>query len=119
VSIPGRFDSSRRFTVAEALRRIPGPHGERFASLFRYGSLEIELYAPRGSDPQTPHSRDEVYMVVQGRGLYQSDAGTEEFGPGDLLFAPAGIVHRFLDFTDDLEVWVLFYGPEGGEKPRG
>jgi mannose-6-phosphate isomerase-like protein (cupin superfamily) len=40
------------------------------------------------------------------------------FGPGDLLFVPAGVVHRFEDFTDDLAVWVIFYGPEGGEARR-
>ncbi len=28
---------------------------------------------------------------------------------------PAGVVHRFEEFTDDLAVWVVFYGPEGGE----
>ena len=27
----------------------------------------------------------------------------------------AGTAHRFENFTDDLAVWVLFYGPEGGE----
>ena len=36
--------------------------------------------------------------------------------PGDLLFVPAGTVHRFEGFTDDLAVWVFFYGPEGGES---
>ncbi len=36
-------------------------------------------------------------------------------GPDDVLFAPAGLPHRFEDFTDDLVVWVMFYGPEGGE----
>jgi hypothetical protein len=25
-------------------------------------------------------------------------------------------VHRFEEFSDDLIVWVIFYGPEGGEK---
>jgi hypothetical protein len=30
---------------------------------------------------------------------------------------PAGVVHRFEDFSDDLAVWVVFYGPEGGEIP--
>jgi hypothetical protein len=27
------------------------------------------------------------------------------------------VVHRFLDFSDDLTVWVVFYGPPGGERP--
>jgi hypothetical protein len=37
------------------------------------------------------------------------------FGPNDVLFAPAGVEHRFEAFSDDLVVWVIFYGPEGGE----
>jgi hypothetical protein len=30
---------------------------------------------------------------------------------------PAGVVHRFESFSNDLVVWVLFYGPVGGEAP--
>ena len=60
-------------------------------------------------------TRDEVYVVAQGRGEFVSDQGRQSFGPQDLLFAPAGIAHRFENFTDDLIVWVMFYGPEGGE----
>ncbi len=84
--------------------------------MFEHGSLEVEMYAPRGHDAQKPHSRDEVYVVRSGSGTFVSDAGRERFGPGDFLFAPAGVVHRFEEFTDDLAVWVLFYGPEGGER---
>jgi hypothetical protein len=36
----------------------------------------------------------------------------ESFGPGDVLFVPARVVHRFENFTEDLTVWVIFYGPE-------
>ena len=100
-----------RLTVPEALARLPGSAGERYVELFQHGTLSVELYAPRGSDPQTPHTRDEVYVVVQGSGQFR-------IGPGDLLFVPAGVVHRFEDFTDDLAVWVVFYGPEGGEARR-
>jgi hypothetical protein len=32
------------------------------------------------------------------------------------LFAAAEVEHRFENFTDDLAVWVIFYGPEGGES---
>ena len=35
--------------------------------------------------------------------------------PGDLLFVAADRPHRFEDFTEDFAVWVMFYGPEGGE----
>jgi mannose-6-phosphate isomerase-like protein (cupin superfamily) len=107
---------SFRFTVAQGFARLPGPQGERFTPLFRHGSLEIELYAPRGNDPQTPHTRDEVYVVVSGSGRFVNGPTRERFGAGDLLFVPAGVEHRFEEFTDDLVVWVMFYGPPGGEE---
>lgn len=112
------FDLTRRHvTVAEGLARLPGQAGERFAAVFRHGSLDVELYAPHGHDPQTPHTRDEVYVVASGEGYFVNGPTRERFGPGDLLFVPAGVVHRFEEFSDDFAVWVLFYGPEGGEQP--
>jgi hypothetical protein len=36
-----------------------------------------------------------------------------------VLFAAAGAVHRFENFSGDLTVWVMFYGPEGGESNGG
>ena len=104
-----------RTTVAEALQSLPGPDGERFAKVFGHGSMEVEVYAPRGNDPQTPHARDELYVVVSGNGEFVNGPGRHPFGPGDVLFVPAGVEHRFENFTDDLLVWVVFYGPEGGE----
>jgi len=103
------------FTAAELLRQLPGPAGERFAVALERGSLSIELYAPRGSDPQQPHTRDEVYVVVSGRGEFVNGRERHAFAPGDLLFVPAGVEHRFEQFTDDLAVWVVLYGPEGGD----
>jgi mannose-6-phosphate isomerase-like protein (cupin superfamily) len=110
-----------KVTVADALDRLPGPQGERFAAMLEHGTLTVEIYAPRGSDLQSLHTRDEVYVVVQGSGEFINGASREHFGPGDLLFVPAGVEHRFINFTDDLIVWVIFYGPEGGESrhPKG
>jgi mannose-6-phosphate isomerase-like protein (cupin superfamily) len=107
-----------RLTVPDALARLPGPANERFVELFQHGTLSVELYAPRGGDPQNPHTRDEVYVVVQGSGQFRNGDVRHPFGPGDLLFVPAGVVHRFENFSDDLAVWVIFYGPEGGEAGR-
>ena len=103
-------------TAADALAKIPTPDGKRFAHIFAHGTLEVEFYAPRGSDPQKPHTRDEVYVVFAGRGTFVNGDVRHPFAPGDFLFVPAGVVHRFEEFTEDLAVWVLFYGPEGGES---
>ena len=105
----------RRVDVAEAMARLPGAGGERFAEVFKRGSLLVEIYAPRGTDPQRPHARDEVYIVVAGRGEFVNGGERHPVAPGDFLFVPAGVVHRFENFTEDLIVWVIFYGPEGGE----
>jgi mannose-6-phosphate isomerase-like protein (cupin superfamily) len=105
-----------RVTVDEALAKLPGPKGERWAILLEHGTLEVEIYAPRGRDPQNPHTRDELYVVVSGSGEFVNGEERQKFGPGDTLFVPARVPHRFEDFTDDLVVWVVFYGPEGGEK---
>jgi mannose-6-phosphate isomerase-like protein (cupin superfamily) len=106
-----------RFGLQEALGMLPGPQGERSAQVFCHGTLEAKVYAPRGEDPQGPHTRDEVYVVMAGRGEFVSGETRLPFAPGDFLFAAAGVSHHFEAFGDDLAVWVLFYGPQGGEEP--
>ena len=103
-----KFDEAKR--KAEAA-------GGRSAEVFRHGTLLVKMYAPRGTDPQTPHTRDEMYVVAQGSGEFVSGDKRQKFAAGDFLFAPAGVEHRFENFTDDFYVWVMFYGPEGGEQP--
>lgn len=102
-------------SVKEALALLPAPGGKRFATVFEHGSLLVEVYAPRGNDPQQPHTRDEVYFVATGSGEFLCGESRRTFGPTDLLFVAAGDVHRFENFTEDLTVWVIFYGPEGAE----
>ena len=108
--------SCQLLQVTEALIKLPGPDGKRFATIFEHGSLAVEIYAPRGIDPQQPHTRDEVYFVASGSGDYVCGDSRQTFGTTDLLFAAAGVAHRFENFTEDFAVWVLFYGPEGGES---
>jgi mannose-6-phosphate isomerase-like protein (cupin superfamily) len=103
-------------TVSEALAKLPSPDGKRFATIFQHGTLLVEIYAPRGVDLQKPHSRDEVYFVATGNGEFVCGENRQQFGPSDLLFVAAGVEHRFENFSEDLAVWVLFYGPEGGES---
>lgn len=106
----GKWLSHR--TVQKAL----AAHDKPFILAWQRGELEVELYEPGAKDKQTPHSRDEVYVVVKGSGKFTCAGETRPFSQGDLLFAPAGADHRFFDFSDDLSVWVIFYGPEGGDE---
>ncbi len=97
------------------LDRLPGPDGERSIELFRHGTLTLKLYAPRGGDPQTPHAQDEIYVIAMGSGTFRRESQEFTFGPGDVIFVPAGMEHKFVDFSDDFATWVFFYGSQGGE----
>jgi mannose-6-phosphate isomerase-like protein (cupin superfamily) len=104
-----------RLTPAAALAELAKVADRRFVTLFRHGTLEVEIYKPAGTDPQTPHARDEVYVVISGSGVFACGGVRRPFGPGEVLFAAAGVEHRFEEFTPDFATWVFFYGPVGGE----
>lgn len=86
-----------------------------FIEVFKHGSLLVEMYKPDLVDLQTPHSRDEVYIIAEGSARFLHEGDESEVEKGDFLFVAAGDEHRFVDFTKDFSTWVLFYGPEGGE----
>jgi mannose-6-phosphate isomerase-like protein (cupin superfamily) len=103
---------------AEALAGIPGPAGERAFTVLQRGSVHVKLSArPLRPNRQTPHDQDELYVIVRGRGVLFHDGRRDAFEAGDCLFVAAGVEHCFEDFSDDLAVWVIFYGPPGGELP--
>jgi len=110
--------SIQHVSLAEALTKGPPPPGNLAVPIFAHGSLIVELYTPQGHDPQKPHTRDEIYVVAQGRGLFFDGAKQHAVEPGSFLFVPAGQPHRFESFSSDFAVWVAFYGSEGGEAER-
>ncbi len=96
--------------MPDVLAKLEAHKTPRSISAFTSGKVEVKLYAPRGTDPQSPHTRNEVYVVVTGRGRFVHGDQVDSFGPGDLLRVPAGVIHKFKDFTDDPVVWVVFFG---------
>jgi quercetin dioxygenase-like cupin family protein len=101
----------------EAARSAPNQPGRLSSLLLSHGTLELRYYAPRGADNQTPHTQDEIYIVASGQGSFVRAGERVSFQPGDALFVAAGVEHRFEDFSDDFATWVIFYGPQGGERP--
>jgi mannose-6-phosphate isomerase-like protein (cupin superfamily) len=90
-----------------------------FTELLKHGSMMVEWYAPEHQDLQQPHKQDEVYIIGSGHGTFLRNGERITFKKGDVLFVPAGMKHRFVDFSHDFGTWVIFYGPEGGEKEKG
>ena len=102
-------------SLSDALSKGPPPVGNLAVPIFSHGLLVVELYTPVGRDPQKPHTRDEVYFVTRGKGLFFDGEQRHSVEAGSFLFVPAGHIHRFEDFSSDFVVWVVFHGPEGGE----
>lgn len=108
-------------TVKSLLGKLPGkitpwwPKGERFVEAIAHGTMSVELYAPVGSDPQMPHQQDELYFIQSGSGTFRIGAVRHSFEPGTCFFVPAGVEHRFEQFSEDFATWAVFWGPEGGE----
>lgn len=104
-----------RLTVPNALDDLAKTDSP-FKELFTHGSLSVEIYKPEIVDKQTPHSRDEIYVIASGSGSFVVEGQRQDIEVGEVLFVAAGKDHRFLDFSEDFSTWVFFYGPEGGES---
>jgi mannose-6-phosphate isomerase-like protein (cupin superfamily) len=98
-----------RVSIADA-DVLPMPAGRLSKQVLNTSVLEARWYRPPNPDPQTPHDRDEVYVVVAGHGEFVRVGTCIHFSPGDLLFAAKGEEHRFENHTPDTAVWVIF-GP--------
>ncbi|MEA2754194.1 MAG: hypothetical protein QOJ54_483 [Aliidongia sp.] len=84
---------------------------DRYATLIDRAHGDIGLYRPSGIDSQSPHQRDEAYIVASGTGTFVCGDTVTICGPGDVLYVPAQVEHRFENFSDDFAVWVVFFGP--------
>lgn len=88
---------------------------QRFITLLRHGSMSVEYFAPRDIDTQIPHRQDELYVIASGETDFDRNGELLHCGKGDVLFVPAGMEHRFKNFSNDFATWVIFYGKDGGE----
>ena len=104
-----------KFTPEEFLQKLPLPadgkwtDGIWFTNAFSKGDFELEFFAPRGKDYQTPHEKDEIYIIARGEGEFVKETERINFAAGDVLFVEAGIEHRFENFSEDFATWVIFF----------
>ena len=105
-----------KVTAEEALIQLMEQSELPFTVMMKHGSMTIEYFAPLKVDTQTPHKQDEIYVVIKGQGTFYRNEERVPCKKNDVLFVPAGMEHHFENFSDDFAVWVIFYGPDGGER---
>jgi len=72
-----------------------------------------------GSDTQSPHSEDEIYVVTRGTATLWTPGGTAPMRPGDVAFVPAGEEHRFVDIVEDFAVVAVSVKKKYSRAPGG
>lgn len=93
--------------------------GRAWLEFLRATTLSMGVYHLKAgqADPQKPHTEDEVYYVVSGRGKFhagdEAHRVTQAVNPGSLLFVEKNLEHRFFDIGEDLTVLVFFAPAEG------
>ena len=86
--------------------------GRAYHEFIRTHDLSVGVYVlPAGGvDSQTPHTEDEVYYVVSGRGQVHVGGEERAVRAGSVIFVGADVEHRFHDVEEDLVLLVAF-GP--------
>jgi len=120
----GTASSSARFADLDStVRKLRGGK-PAYRELFRSADLSTGVYVlpPGAIDDQSPHSEDEVYYVVRGRGAFEIEGERRQISPGEILFVPANRVHRFHEVSEELVALVVFgpaeYTRSGRSEPR-
>jgi mannose-6-phosphate isomerase-like protein (cupin superfamily) len=93
--------------------------GQLYHEFLQVPDLSAGLYVldAGGVDPQSPHTEDELYYVVDGRGRVTVGDDERPVRPGSLVFVAAGVPHRFHDIEERLRLLVVF-GPAEGSRAR-
>lgn len=110
--------SMEPFAIATLERMLQARVAE-YHEFLRVPTMSAGLYRiPQGgTDPQSPHSEDEVYYVVHGRARFHTAEGDRYVEPGTIIFVPARTAHRFHEIEEDLVVLVLFAPAERPGPP--
>lgn len=84
--------------------------GKLYLEFLQVPDLSLGLYVlpAGGTDPQSPHTEDEVYYVVNGRGKILVADENRDVQAGSIVYVPKNIAHRFHSIEEELRLLVFF-----------
>ena len=94
--------------------------GRPYFEFLRVPALSGGLYTLEAGaiDGQSPHSEDEVYVVMSGRARITVGEEACDVGPGSVVYVRATVPHRFHDIAERLEILVVFAPAEYSQAAR-
>ncbi|MBI1281444.1 MAG: cupin domain-containing protein [Anaerolineaceae bacterium] len=99
------------FEIADLIAR-QASSGKPYLEFLKHPSLSVGLYVlpAGGEDTQQPHTEDEVYYVVSGRGMFTHADEERPVQAGSILYVAANVEHRFHSITETLNI-IVFFAP--------
>lgn len=79
-------------------------------------SMGLYVLAKGELDEQEPHTEDEVYYVVSGKGVLRVEGKDQPIKAGSILFVAKHADHRFHSITSELTLLVFFAPEEGANE---
>jgi mannose-6-phosphate isomerase-like protein (cupin superfamily) len=79
-------------------------------------SMGLYVLPAGGTDPQSPHTEDEVYYVVSGRGQILVADENRDVQAGSIVYVEKNIAHRFHSIEEELTLLVFFAPAEYSKK---
>ena len=74
----------------------------------RHLEAGIIVLHPGENDIQEPHSTDELYYVIEGKGFVELGKNKRPVKKGSIIFVPAKMRHRFYDSMENLVILYMF-----------
>jgi mannose-6-phosphate isomerase-like protein (cupin superfamily) len=108
------------YEIAELAAR-QAKSGRLYLEFLQVPALSMGLYVlpAGGTDPQQPHTEDEVYYVESGRGQIRVDDEDRMVQPGSVVYVAAGVEHRFHSIEEELRILVFFAPAEYSQAGPG
>ena len=105
-----------------ALEATRAASARAYLEFLRVPALSVGLYTLEAGaiDGQSPHTEDEIYVVMTGRARIAVGEEVRPVGPGSVVYVAATVPHRFHDITERLEILVVFAPAEDSlAQPEG
>ncbi len=84
--------------------------GKLYLEFLKVPALSMGVYElpAGGTDPQSPHTEDEVYYVAKGKAKIRVAEEDRPVCAGSIVYVAKNVEHRFHSIEDSLTVLVFF-----------
>ena len=81
-------------------------------------SMGVYVLPAEGTDPQSPHTEDEVYYVASGKAQIRVGNEDRPVQAGSVVYVAKGVEHRFYSIKEELAILVFFAPAEYSQKGK-